>query len=90
MSAVKTVFSDLGMGKPLQPNAERCDKSASTRTLVHHPPQREHRLASSGALDYADVDGNGGGGAPFSTREELDEYVRHYGLRPYEQLTLGI
>ena len=41
-------------------------------------------------LDYADLDGNGGGGAPFSTRDELEEYVRICGLRPYEQLTLGI
>ncbi|GMA50164.1 hypothetical protein GCM10025857_15210 [Alicyclobacillus contaminans] len=41
-------------------------------------------------LDYMDLDGMGGGGAPFRTREELDEYVRTYRLRPYEQLTLGI
>ncbi|QQE80903.1 hypothetical protein [Alicyclobacillus sp. SO9] len=41
-------------------------------------------------LNHVHLHFQGGGGAPFRTRQELDERVRQAGLRPQQQLTLDI
>ena len=52
--------------------------------IQHHPD-----ASYPWCLDYAYH--NGGGGSPFKTREELEEYMRRNGIgRPAQQMTLGI
>lgn len=42
-------------------------------------------------LNFADGNGNGGGGSPFKTREEMEHHMGRLGLpQMRKQLTLGI
>lgn len=61
-------------------------KTATRWYIVRHSPDANYPWH----LEHVDLDGNGGGGAPFKTYDELCEYAAKLGLKVVQQLTLGL